>query len=178
VPYTSVAILGQVKNSAKDLWGAIKQVQRSIKDWHEMQREMAQSGVTAGGPTQERPLTFVVCGVTSESDRKRLGRILKTNGPPYVDYILLLDRGEVVAGNLDFFVEDDQVIGFMQYRNVNAFHACTPQGADDHVGLALLWFYFALVAKLSADQGNNLRYHSFCRQIAALYQLRPTERLL
>ncbi|WP_147300690.1 DUF6602 domain-containing protein [Lysobacter silvisoli] len=178
VPCTSASILGQVKNSANDLAGAIQQAQNSIKAWHEMQQEMGQAGVMLGGPTQERPMTFVVCGDCDNAQRSKLAGILQAKGRPYVDYILLLDRGEIVAGNLDFFEDDDPIIGFTQYQNVNSLHVCEPGGADDQVGVALLWFYFALVSKLNLDQGNNLRYHSFCRQISNLYPLRPTEKLI
>lgn len=179
VPYTSVSILGQIRNSARDLPGAIDQVKSSLKSWHDMNRELAQTGTTAGSPFQMEPLTFVVCGECKDADQKKLGSILAKKGRPFVDYILLLDRGEIVAGNLDFFETDNPVIDFLEYRNVNTFHICKPDGgASDRLGAALLWFYFALVSKLSLDKGNNLRFHAFCRQIAAQYPLRPTRILL
>lgn len=178
VPFTSVSILGQVKNSAGDLAVAIEQTQKSIKSWQMMQKEMSSTGATLGGPTQERPITFVVCGVCDDAQRNKLADTLKLKGHPVVDYILLLDRGEIVAGNLDFLEYDDPVIDFTQYRNVNSWHVCKPSGSADRLGVALLWLYFALVMKLSVDQGNNLRYASFCNQISKLYPLRPIERLI
>jgi hypothetical protein len=178
VPYTSVSILGQIRNSARDLPGAIEQVQQSLRSWHEMNQEMAASRIT-NTPYQERPLTLIVCGDCDEKHLKKLGGILEEKGSPYADYILLLDRGEVVAGDLDFIEYDKPHIDFLQYRNVNSMHLCKPDGpSNDTQGVALLWLYFALVSKLNWDQGNNLRYHAFCRQISALYPLRPTKRLL
>lgn len=180
IPYTSVSIMGQVKNSAADLPGAIEQVQRSIRSWHEMRSEMAAvRGGAAGGPPQEVPLTFVVCGECKEADLKKLPATLKKKGRPFVNYILLLDRGEIVAGNQDFFEFDDPSIDFYEYRNVNALQLCKPGNSTTHaLGAALLWFYFALVSKLSLDQGNNLRYHTFCNQVSSLYPLRPIKKLL
>ena len=143
-----------------------------------MRREMSGSGNMTGLPHQQEPLTFVVCGECKETHLKKLGATLKKKGRPFVDYILLLDRGAIVAGNLDVFF-DTESIDFLQYRNVSSLHICKPDGASANPeGIALLWFYFALVSKLSLDKGNNLRYHAFCRQIAALYPLRPTQKLL
>ncbi|MDH5835316.1 DUF6602 domain-containing protein [Luteimonas kalidii] len=179
IPHTSVSVMGQVKNSAADLSAGIGQVQKSLKSWHEMRNEIVVSGGAPGTPVQEVPLTFVVCGECKEADLKKLGTTLRDKGGPFVDYILLLDQGAIVAGNLDFLVNDDPVVGFLQYRNVNSWHLCKPDGDGAHpLGTALLWFYFALVSKLSLDQGNNLRYHAFCEQISRLYPLRPIQKLL
>ncbi|WP_257818021.1 hypothetical protein [Burkholderia glumae] len=82
---------------------------------------------------------------------------------------MLLDRGTIVAGNLDVILELDS-IDFLTYRNVSSLHLCKPDGVTENAkGIALLWFYFALVSKLNWDYGNNLRYHAFCRQISAQY---------
>ena len=178
VPYTSVSIMGQVKNSAKDLPGAIDQVHGSLKDWHRMRQTARSSGVVSNQPFQDEPLTFIVCGDCSDAELKKLGDKLKQKGKPFVDYILLLNRGLIVAGDLDILVFDPPFIDFMQYRNVNSLHLCKPENSSEAEGIALLWFYFALVSKLSFDRGNNLRYHAFCRQVATLYPLRPIEKLL
>ena|GEM_PF-6162873 len=178
VPYTSVSIVGQIKNSARDLPDAIDQIQKVLKSWHEMRFEMASSGSTLGGPAQERPLTFVVCGECTDADLRKLSATLQRKGRPFVDYILLLDRGAIVAGNFDVMLELDS-IDFLEYRNVSSLHLCKPDGATENAkGVALLWFYFALVSKLNWDHGNNLRYHAFCRQISAHYPLRRVEKLL
>ena len=125
------------------------------------------------------PLTFIVCGECKDVDHKKLGAILKAKGRPFVDYILLLDLGEIVAGDLDLLEYDIPVIDFLQYRNVNTLHTCKPDGGGSFPrGVALLWLYFALVSKLSLDQGNNLRYVAFCRQVAARFPLRPMQKLL
>lgn len=179
VPYSSVSVVGQVKNSAKDLDGAIQQAQTCLKSWHEMRKNLAVSGQLSGQPYQEQPLTFVACGDCSDSQFKKIAATLKKRGRPYVDYILLLDRGEIIAGNLDVLVFDNPFIDFLQYRNVSALHLCKPDGeASKAQGLALMWFYFALVSKLNLDHGNNLRYHGFCRQISMRHPLRLLQQLL
>lgn len=179
VPYTSVSIMGQVKNAARDLLGAIEQVQKSLNIWKEMRQELVDVAIVSGQPYQFNPLTFVVCGTSTDSDIEKLAENLRNKGKPWVDYILLLDRGLIIAGNnaiADY--EDQDLIGFWQYRNANALHLCKPDGSPDHQkGVALMWFYFALVSKLNIDGGNRLRYGQFCRQIAELYPLRPTKRL-
>ena len=178
VPYTSVSIVGQVKNSARDLPNAIDQVQKTLTAWHEMRSELLGSGYSNGQPYQERPLTFIVCGECPDSSFSSLRATLEKKGRPYVDYILFLDRGLIVAGNLDVLVEFE-FIDFFQYRNISSLHLCRPDGASNYSqGVALLWFYFALVSKLNLDKGNNLRYRVFCNQIAILYPLRAIEKLL
>lgn len=179
VPYTSVSIVGQIKNSARDLPGAIVQVQKSLRAWNEMQQALPGSSATTGKPPQGRPLTFVVCGECLDEHFQKLSTTLEKMGEPFVDYILFLDRGLIVAGNCDLLIYDSPSIDFSEYTNANALHLCKPDGAPDQPqGVALLWIYFALVSKLSCDQGHNLRYHAFCRQISALYPLRPTQKLL
>ncbi len=179
VPYTSVSMLGQIKNSARDLAGAIGQIQGSLKSWRDMRLERATSGATSGGPHQDEPLTFVICGDTTEAHLKDLCATLKKTGVPFVNYILLLNQGLIVAGKNDVPVSDVSSIGFFDYRCARSLYLCKPDGAANQPqGVALLWFYFSLVSKLSLDQGNNLRYQAFCRQIEALYPLRPSRKLL
>lgn len=179
IPYTSVSIIGQVKNSSSDLPGAIKQVQNSINAWRGMWQEMVRTAGTHNGPAQFEPLTFIVCGESKDADMKKLGKTLEAKGSPYVDYILFLDRAEIVAGNCNFLAMDDPFISFLEYRSKNTLHLCKPDAAtNDPIGVALLWLYFALVSKLGLDKGNNLRYHSFCRQIEHLHPLRPVQQLL
>lgn len=178
VPYTSVSIIGQVKNSAKYLESAIEQVQKAVRSWTEMHQGTASSGLLSGTPYQETPLTVAVCAECDDKAFAKLSETLKDKGRPYVDYILLLDRGVIVAGDLDILV-DSETIDFLQYRNVNSLNICQVDGiATSAKGLALLWFYFALVSKLNFDQGNSLRYHTFCRQISSLYPLRKVKKLL
>lgn len=179
IPYTSVSIIGQVKNSSNDLPGAIEQVQNSINAWHVMRQEMAWTGCTHNGPAQFEPLTFIVCGESKDADMKKLGKTLAKKGTPYVDYILFLDRAEIVAGNCDLLIMDEPFINFREYRSKHSLHLCKPDaGTNESIGVALLWLYFALVSKLGLDKGNNLRYYSFCRQIEHLYPLRPVHKLL
>jgi hypothetical protein len=179
IPYTSVSILGQVKNSSSDLPGAIEQVQSSINAWLGMKQEMARAFGIQHGPAQFEPLTFIVCGEGKDADMNKLGKTLAGKGAPYVDYILFLDRAEIVAGNCNLLAMDDPFINFLEYRSKTALHLCRPDaGASEPIGVALLWLYFALVSKLGLDKGNNLRYHSFCRQIEHLHPLRPVQRLL
>lgn len=179
IPYTSVSIMGQVKNSSSDLPGAIEQVHRSINTWRRMQQEMTRTFGTQHDPAQFDPLTFIVCGESKDADMNKLGNTLVKMGAPYVDYILFLDRAEIVAGNCDFLEMDHPRINFFEYRSKTALHLCKPDAAaGEPCGVALLWFYFALITKLNLDKGNNLRYHSFCRQIEHLYPLRPFQKLL
>jgi hypothetical protein len=179
VPYSSVSIIGQVKNSARELEGGIKQAQSCLTSWHEMRRTLASTGMTSGQPYQDQPLTFVICGKCTDAQLKKIPDILNKRGRPYVDYIVLLDRGLIVAGSLDVVVFDDPVIDFLEYRNVSSLHLCKPDGdKGNEQGLALMWFFFALVSKLNLDQGNQLRYHGFCRQISLRYPLRTLKKLL
>lgn len=179
VPYTSVSILGQIKNSASLLANALKQVQGSINAWDTMKKSLYSFGGATSQPFQFEPLTFVVCGTSTDKEVVELKATLQQAGAPYPDYILLLDRGIIVAGRYEMVEHDDPVIDFLQYRNVNSHHLCRPAGPEEDVkGIALLWLYFALVAKLNLDKGNNLRYQAFCQQIGMLYPLRPIERLL
>lgn len=181
VPYSSVSVIGQVKNSASDLEGGIQQAQACLTSWHEMRKNLAATGVTSGQPYQEQPLTFVVCGECTDAQIKKIPGILKKRGHPYVDYIVLLDRGRIVAGDLGIagMVFDSPFIDFLQYRNVGSIHLCKPDGDPrNEQGLALMWFYFALVSKLNLDHGNQLRYQGFCRQLSQRYPLRPLQKLL
>jgi len=176
-----LSIMGQVKNSSNDLSGAIDQVQNSMKAWLRMQQGMAQTVPIRHGPPQFEPLTFIVCGESKGLEVQKLENTLLGKGIPYVDYILFLDRGEIVAGNCNLVTMDDPFINFFDYRSKNALHLCRPDAAEGEsvgVGVALLWLYFAMVSKLDLDKGNNLRYHSFCRQIERLYPLRPVQKLL
>lgn len=175
VPNTSVSMIGEIKNSADQLAKAIAQVQESYKSWHEMRLEQNKINLI-GGPWQEAPMTFIVCGECSDRAYTDLGKTLLAAGPPAVDYILLLDRGCIITGDLAGL--DAPVIDFLQYRQATSLHVCKPDGAPGYEkGIALLWFYFAVVAKLNWDKGNNRRYHAFCRQIASLYPLRKIARL-
>lgn len=179
IPYTSVSIMGQVKNCSSDLPGAIEQVQNSINAWHGMRQEMARTVGVQYGPVQFEPLTFIICGEGKDADMKKLGHTLAEKGGPYVDYILFLDRAEIVAGNCDLLVTDHPFINFFEYKSKTALHLCRPDtAAGEPIGVALLWLYFALITKLGLDKGNNLRYHSFCRQIEHLYPLRTVQKLL
>ncbi len=179
IPYTSVSIIGQVKNSSKDLSKAIEQVQNSVNTWREMRKDTLRTTGTNEGIEQLEPLTFIVCGKSNDADMKKLGETLKSRGAPYVDYILFLDRGEIVAGYNDLFTDSDQSINFLQYGSRNTLHLCKPVAETcEPIGVALLWLYFALVYKLDWDKENRLRYHSFCRQIERLYCLRPVKELL
>jgi hypothetical protein len=179
VPYTSISILGQVKNSAGELAAALEQIQGSIKAWHTMKAKAASLGITGGMPHQFEPLSFVICGTSTAKDVAKLAATLKKGGAPYPDYVILLDRGLIVAGTYDMLEFDDPTIDFLQYTNVNCRHLCKPTGPDKGIpGIALLWLYFALVSKLNLDKGNNLRYQSFCQQIGKLYPLRPFQKLL
>lgn len=179
IPYTSVSILGQLKHSARDLSNAIEQVQGNLNTWHEMQRELSSAGVTSDLPYQHEPLTFIICGDCSEHELKNLKEVLKNKGRPLVDYVLLLKPGLIVTGFYDVLNPNREFIDFLCYRDATCLYLCEPVGSLEHPqGVALLWFYFALVSKLSLDRGNNLRYQAFCRKIAMLYQLRPLEKLL
>lgn len=179
VPYTSVSILGQIKNSAGSLASALQQVRDSIKAWNTMKANVSSAYVASGQPYQFEPLTFVICGTSTDKDISELKTTLRQAGAPYPDYIMLLDRGLIVAGKFDMLEYGQPFIDFLQYRNVNSLHLCKPSGhSEDVQGIALLWLYFALVAKLSLDKGNNLRYQTFCQQIGRLYPLRPIEQLL
>lgn len=176
VPNTSVSIIGEIKNSADQLAKAIAQVQESYKSWHQMRLEQSKVSLT-GGPWQDEPMTFIVCGECSDRAYADLGKMLLAAGPPYVDYILLLDRGCIVTGDLPGL--DAPSIDFLQYRQARSLHVCKPDGAPGYEkGVALLWFYFSIVAKLNWDKGNNRRYHAFSRQIATLYPLRKITPLL
>lgn len=178
VPYTSVSIMGQVKNSARDLPGAIDQVHKTLKAWHEMRKELLEVAIATGQRHQEKPLTFIVCGKSSDQNVSKLAATLKSKGGPYVDYILLLDRGLIIAGNYDQVEYDEPTIGFLQHRRVDSLHLCKPDGPPECFrGVALLWFYFAMVTKLNYDRGTTMRYSQFCSQIEALYPLRRIERL-
>lgn len=178
VPYTSVSILGQIKNSAALLSNALEQIQGSIKTWQTMKSNLSSLGITAGLPYQFEPLTFIACGTSTDKDIAQLGTTLMNAGAPFPDYILLIDRGLIIAGMFETLELENPYIGFYQYRNVSSYHLCKPDGlTEDTQGLALLWLYFAIVAKLSLDKGNNLRYQAFCQQIEKLYRLRPIERL-
>jgi hypothetical protein len=179
VPHTSVSILGQIKNSSGSLANALQQVQGSIKAWNTMKRNLFSSGVASGQPYQFEPLTFVICGTSTDKDIAELKTTLEQSGAPYPNYIMFLDKGLIVAGTFDMLEFDEPVIDFLQYRSVNSLYLCRPAGPTEDVqGIALLWLYFALVAKLSLDKGNNLRYQAFCQQIGRLYPLRPFEKLL
>jgi hypothetical protein len=61
IPYTSVSAIGQIKNSARELSNAIKQVQESLKMWGEMRRE-ALSGGLLNPVCQRVSSVAVVCG--------------------------------------------------------------------------------------------------------------------
>lgn len=179
IPYTCVSIMGQVKNSSRDLSGAIDQVQTSIKAWHAMRRQMASTFGCSSGPVQFEPLTFIVCGESENSHMSKLGDLLREKGAPYVDYIIFIDRGEIVAGVYEMMDMNDSYINFFQYKNKNSLYLCRPDSnSEDAQGVALLWFYFALITKLNLDKGNNLRYGDFCRQIENIYPLRPFKKLL
>ncbi|MBB5371327.1 MULTISPECIES: DUF6602 domain-containing protein [unclassified Janthinobacterium] len=179
VPYTSVSAIGQIKNSAGELPNAIKQVQESLKAWTEMRNEALRGRANGDRAYRERPLTFIVCGKCTDSDFRKLKTMLKSKGRPYVDYILLLDRGKIVAGNYDLFELNNPVINFFSYRNVSSLHLCAPNGAPDYPqGIALLWIYFAVVSKLNWDKGNMLRYNEFCRHIEIIYPLQMQQQLL
>lgn len=178
VPYTSVSILGQIKNSARDLGGAIDQSQKAISSWKKMKSEMALTNASLGGPIQHEPLTFIVCGECKDSAYKKIRKILQLKGRPFVDYILFLDRGEIVAGDYSFFDSDPHIIDFQRFNSVDSLYLCKPAVTAYQQGVALLWLYFALVSKLNLDQGNNLRYRSFCNQISNLYQLHAYQKLL
>lgn len=176
IPNTSVSVIGEIKNSADQLYDAIAQVQESYRSWHEMRFE--QNGVSiACGPWQEEPMTFIVCGECSARAYANLDKTLLSAGGPFVDYILFLDRGCIVTGDVAGL--DAPSVDFLQYRQANTLHICKPDGAPGYEkGIALLWFYFAIVAKLNWDKGNNRRYHAFCRQVARLYPLKKVARLL
>lgn len=179
VPYSSVSVIGQIKNSAKDLAGAIEQAQSCLTAWHEMRRNLAETGVTSGQRYQEQPLTFVVCGTCTEAQLKKIPGILKKRSRPYVDYIVLLDRGRIIAGQHALIAQEVPFIDFFDYRNGNSLHLCKPDGdANYEKGLALMWFYFALVSKLNFDHGKQLRYGGFCSQISIRYPLRMLQKLL
>lgn len=178
IPYTSVSILGQLKNSAASLGDALKQIKGSIKSWNTMKANLNSSGMLSGQPHQFEPLTFIVCGTSTEKDIADLKSTLIQSGAPYPDYILLLDKGLIIAGLLDILEFDAPFINFYQYRNVNSYHLCKPDGPVENAqGIALLWLYFALVTKISLDKGNNLRYQAFCQQIEMLYKLRPIQKI-
>lgn len=176
VPFTSVSIMGQIKNSANELENAIDQVQKSIKTWSEMRSFRGE--LLNNTPYQFEPLSFIVCGETRDNQLSKLEEILKRKGRPYVDYILLLDKGLIVTGNVNLFEEQPAKINFLDYRNSHVLHLCKPDNPAQQKGIALLWFYFALVTKLNLDSGNNLRYQSFCKQIEIAYPLISIKELL
>lgn len=177
VPYTSVSIIGQIKNSLRDLTGAISQIQKAIDFWNKMESEAANSR-SQTGHVQDRPVTFIVCGESKESDFKKIEKILKEKSLPFVDYILLLDRGEIIAGTNDILVHDPLTIDFWDYRNKNSLYLCRPESETNGKSISLLWLYFSLVSKINWDHGNDLRYLYFCRQISTQYPLHAYKKLV
>jgi hypothetical protein len=147
--------------------------------WHEMRRDPTLLPQNGRQPYQHDPITFVILGTCSDKQFAAIPKKLKAAKVRIPDYILLLDRGLVLSGKNDLLVEDDATMSFYDYRTRSSYFVCTPEGPEnERPGRALLWFYFALVAKLDLDQGNNLRYHAFCIEIMRLFPIRPTLKLL
>lgn len=178
LPYTSVSIIGQIKHSSRELSGAIAQINTSMNTWFSMRQRVSKIFGTEPGPLQRKPLTFIVCGESRDCDLEKLESTLSADKGRYVDYILFLDRAEIVASASGLFDATDQHINFCQYESRGALHLCSPKVTDeDPSGIALLWLYFALIDKLNSDKGENLRYSLFCRQIEVLYPLHVIRRL-
>lgn len=183
VPFSSVSVIGQIKNSARDLPSALSQIQAAMKAWHEMAAHMAPKRVQHSSPIGFPPATFVICGECSDSHLSKLEATLKnaSAGGALPDYILLLDRGLIVAGAMVGLSESAPIV-FQTYRQVSSFHLCKPepenQAPESARGVALLWLYFALIDRLSLDVGNSLRYHAFCGQISETYPLMRQRKLL
>lgn len=183
VPFSSVSVIGQIKNSAKDLPSAISQIHASMKAWHEMAVHMGPKRAQHSSPIGFRPATFVICGECSDRDLNKLEETLKKASAEgsLPDYILLLDRGLIVAGAM-VGLPSDAPIEFQTYRQVASFHLCKPEPENQvpefAQGVALLWLFFALIDRLSLDVGNNLRYHAFCAQISENYPLMRQRKLL
>lgn len=176
VPFTSLSAIGQLKNSANDLQKAIKQVQKSMKAFDEMycyRRELHTKL-----PEQLIPLTFAICGSSADIENESLVEAIKATGEPQVDYILLLDKGLIITKLNDTLGGPPSEVSF-NLRNGSSVYLCKPaKDSRLNKGMALLWFYFALVHKLSQDTGNTLRYQSFCKQIELAYPLVPFQKII
>lgn len=175
VPYTSVAIFGQIKNSASDLSKAIQQVHTSLQCWENMRQHANLSHLkNASSSKLSEPLSFIVCGRCSDTVYKKLSKIIRDTESK-VAYILLLDRGEIIAGCCDLFTSDLPTVGFADHNTSHSQYLCKPNtNGTINIGAGLLWLYFALVSNIN---GSDLRYKEFCAQVERLYPLHAVKKL-
>jgi hypothetical protein len=172
VPFTSLHILGQLKNSAtkSNIQSALSQVAQNLKHVAEM-REL-HKGDRINGRYREQPLSVVVFGKGGSA--KEVEDVLKDTEGPKPTYVLLIEKGIIFARPRPHFSEP--AIPFDAYRfNGDLVECYFPNAKADQAGHALLWVFFALLAKINWDYGNNAAFGPMVHKVADDFPLLPVK---
>jgi hypothetical protein len=147
VPYRSVKVIGQLKNSSTGLADALNQASSALSKWEEM-AERHPSG------TRKQPLVLIVIG-TGGTDAQVRKALANFTGQ-FPAYILLLDKGLLYGPRKTHTVVFDSDEAFYSNQGnggpLMLLEASTPPLNDK--GRMLMWLFFAVLYHVVGPKDN------------------------
>lgn len=147
VPYRSVKVMGQLKNSAANLVDALKQTAAALSMWRNMANRHPSS-------SRKEPLAFVVIG-TGGTD-KQVRNALASFGEHFPAYIFLVEQGLLYGPKTTatLVFEDDAAYYWNQSNGgpLALLESAVPPSNDQ--GRMFMWLFFAVLWHVVEPEDN------------------------
>ncbi len=174
-PFSSVRVIGEVKKSSYSVSAAFGQLSERLESWRQMQARSQE--IMPGSRTYiEQPLSFMFFADTKSITLKKIKAIY---GKPGIkpDYVVLLDKGLLIASYNSLFKIDDGALAFHERRLAGEWAIHRPSEQDRSQGRLLLWLYFAISAALHLSEGNTASHVTFTNVAELRYRLKAAATL-
>ncbi|WP_325090324.1 DUF6602 domain-containing protein [Burkholderia contaminans] len=146
VPYRSVKVMGQLKNSSRNLKEALDQTASALAIWKRMADRHPST-------SRKEPLALVVIG-KGGTDRQVRKTLASFQGR-FPAYILLVEKGLLYGPRKNSLVFDDDAAFYTNQGNggpLVLLEAATPPKNDS--GRMLMWLFFAVLSHVVELQDN------------------------
>jgi hypothetical protein len=169
IPYNSVRAMAQVKNSAGNLKGALKQIASALSSWRAMRK--GDSAIAPPSGELAEPLAVVIIGRGGSKSKVR--KVLKASKQPLPAYVLLLEKGLLYGKDSTLrFVTDLKSVSFAAQGNDGPLTLLEVDGnAKAKAGKLLMWVFFALFFHLKSARAG-LTFEALLKKVEMDFRVR------
>ncbi len=166
VPFHSVRVMVQIKNSASDLAAALKQSAAALEAWNRMRTNDLDFSST--GSSFDEPMSVIVIG--NGGDLGAIQRALKKQAGPWPAYILLLEKGVLLGPDMPLrdafeYENGEATADFFNKRNNVSLAQLRGNNSPEGSGRLLMWLYFAVLARTQCDRPSSA-FSALTRSVA------------
>jgi hypothetical protein len=142
----------QIKNSASNLSGALKQAAAALDTWRRMR--MNDRDFSSSGANPDEPMSVVVIG--TGGDLASTQKALKKQAGPWPAYVLLVEQGLLLGPDSPLrevlqYENDEATADFINFQNNVPLIQLRGNGSADGSGRLLMWLYFAILARTQRE---------------------------